>query len=509
MRKCQGGPFFHMRPAHVMPSKNRVFRQCLCDTCVNPMLKIRQTETHNRAAHQDSCAIFSRDCVERTCILCGVEQYCTSLRETLEQQEKLDHPVAWRKWEKIEDELGKRKDLVQKKGVYLDLVQELQDGLVKLAVHRANALRQRKQYQALQENTPSQWVVATMDFAENYLCVYQDEVQSAHQGYRQITIHPVVLHYRCHWLQNVTEYMIFLTDDMQDGNMVKAITDRVLQHTKQKGLKHMVIFSDGCGAQYKSRLPFYHLLQLQSTSMTVEKAFFGSNHGKSLCDASGGVIKSMAKRAVINGRTIIQNASDLFAFCDANLVLPSADGPNRSCVHTMRSFVKLDSCDMDKGKSSSQIKTVKGTMKVHSVQVSSNGSLMLRDRACFCAQCLDGSPACCPNKEFVGDWQHIWMDVTARATPWATRRRSAHSAQTATQSATSQSQTAIPGTDPVLGPTPAPAPVLGPAPAPGPVPATTPATSNRPTFPQAWRQPKTSRSSQSTSRSWQLISGRS
>ena len=193
------------------------------------------------------------------------------------------------------------------------------------------------------------------------LCVYQDEVQSAHWGYRQITIHPVVLHYRCHCLQNVTEYMIFQTDDMQkDGNLVKAITDRVLEHTKQKGLKRMVTFSDGCGAQYKSRLPFYHLLQMQSTSMTVEKASFSSNHGKSLCDASGGVIKIMAKRAVVSGRTIIHNASDLFAFCDANLVLPSADGPNRSRVHTMRSFVKLDSCDIDRGTTSSQMKTVKG-----------------------------------------------------------------------------------------------------------------------------------------------------
>ena len=193
------------------------------------------------------------------------------------------------------------------------------------------------------------------------LCVYQDEVQSAHWGDRQITIHPVVLHYRCHCLQNVTEYMIFLTDDMQkEGNMVKAIPDRVLEHTKQKGLKRMVTFSDGCGAQYKSRLLFYHLLQLQSTSMTVEKASFSSNHGKSLCDASGGVIKIMAKQAVVSGRTIIHNASDLFAFCVANLVLPSADGPNRSCVHTMRSFVKLDSCDIDRVTTSSQMKTVKG-----------------------------------------------------------------------------------------------------------------------------------------------------
>ena len=304
----------------------------------------------------------------------------------MELSSTVDQPVVWRKGEKTESELGKRKDLVHKKGVYLGLVQELQDELDKVAVHRANAPWQRKQYQALQENAPPHWVVATMDFAENSLCVYQDEVQSARWGYRQITIHPVVLHYRCHCLQNVTEYTIFLTDNLQkDGNMVKAITDRVLEHTKQKGLEHMVIFSDGCDAQYKSRLPFYHLLQMQSTSMTVEKAFFGSNHGKSLCDASGGVIKIMAKRAVISGCTTIQNDSDLFAFCDANLVLPSADGPSRGCVHTMRSFVKLDSYDIDRGTTSSQMKTVKGTMQVHSVQVSSNGSLMLRDRVCVCA----------------------------------------------------------------------------------------------------------------------------
>ena len=82
----------------------------------------------------------------------------------------------------------------------------------------------------------------------------------------------------------------------------------------------------------------------------------------------------------------------------------------------------FDSCDIDLGTTSSRIKTVKGTMKVHSVQVSSNGSLMLRDPACFCAQCLDGSPARCPSKEFVGDWRHVWMDVTASATAQATRQ---------------------------------------------------------------------------------------
>ena len=116
--------FFHRRPAHIMPSESRAFRQCLCDTCVNPMLKMSKLEqmteqpikTVDELVLKTVCAIFSRDCVERTCKLCGIDQFCARLRETLEQREKLNRPVVWRKREKTEDEVDKRKDLVQKKG---------------------------------------------------------------------------------------------------------------------------------------------------------------------------------------------------------------------------------------------------------------------------------------------------------------------------------------------------------------------------------------------------------
>ena len=45
--------FFSRRPAHIMPSESWAFRQCLCDTCVNPMLKMSKLKQMTRAAHQD------------------------------------------------------------------------------------------------------------------------------------------------------------------------------------------------------------------------------------------------------------------------------------------------------------------------------------------------------------------------------------------------------------------------------------------------------------------------
>ena len=67
------------------------------------------------------------------------------------------------------------------------------------------------------------WAVVVCDFAENFLCKYQDEVQSAHWGYSQVTVHPTLLTYSCpHCNDTVTDYLIFLSDDLyHDAIMMK------------------------------------------------------------------------------------------------------------------------------------------------------------------------------------------------------------------------------------------------------------------------------------------------
>jgi hypothetical protein len=58
-------------------------------------------------------------------------------------------------------------------------------------------------------------------------------------------------------------------------------------------------------------------------------------------DAAGGFIKRQADIAVLRGNTIIQNAKDLFSFCNNGLKEP------RSALFKRRIFRNVESVDRD------------------------------------------------------------------------------------------------------------------------------------------------------------------
>lgn len=98
----------------------------------------------------------------------------------------------------------------------------------------------------------------------------------------------------------VDESVVFITADMKhDSYMVKAATDRLEKHLKEKGVpveKH-IIYSDGCSAQFKSKVPFLNLLDKHT-----EIFYFGIQHGKSQCDALGGFVSCCQSRNHIISR---------------------------------------------------------------------------------------------------------------------------------------------------------------------------------------------------------------
>ena len=171
--------------------------------------------------------------------------------------------------------------------------------------------------------------VVLNDFSENYLCKYQDEVQSAHWGYNQVIIHPSVLYYPCHCGDLITEYLVFLSDDIQHGaHIVRNITSSIKNNLQQKGVDNLIMWSDGCSAQYKSKLPFFFVSESR-----LEWVFFGSRHGKSPCDACGGVVKVVCDEDVKNG-AIIQSADDMFRHLSKHHCLPEEHLPPTNCCHT-------------------------------------------------------------------------------------------------------------------------------------------------------------------------------
>ena len=82
--------------------------------------------------------------------------------------------------------------------------------------------------------------------------------------------------------------------------------------------KKVILVSDGCSAQFKSRLPFLYLSHTQApgcSDMAIEKVFFGARHGKNDSDWCGGAVKRAVTRDIAAGSVTVRNAHDMYEHC--------------------------------------------------------------------------------------------------------------------------------------------------------------------------------------------------
>ena len=94
-----------------------------------------------------------------------------------------------------------------------------------------------------------------MDFAENYLFVVQDEVQSFHWNQSQCFIHPVALYYKNNENDLIQKSLCFISDYLCHNTVFYKIFQEittVVHHELNEEIKKIEYFSDGCAAQYKN-----------------------------------------------------------------------------------------------------------------------------------------------------------------------------------------------------------------------------------------------------------------
>ena len=76
------------------------------------------------------------------------------------------------------------------------------------------------------------------DFAQNYLCKHQNEVQDLHWSHQQVTVMPTVAHFRCSKChQLATHEIVHISDDMKhDAHLVKVFTQKSIQVLKLRNV---------------------------------------------------------------------------------------------------------------------------------------------------------------------------------------------------------------------------------------------------------------------------------
>lgn len=97
-----------------------------------------------------------------------------------------------------------------------------------------------------------------LDFSENYVCVSQMEIQSAHWGHNQISIHPVAAYYKSpqHEMHRncpgnaIIHFRRFDLTAMQSTHSLQKVNEH-LKGICQLDIEKEIQFSDGCSFQYK------------------------------------------------------------------------------------------------------------------------------------------------------------------------------------------------------------------------------------------------------------------
>jgi hypothetical protein len=266
--------------------------------------------------------------------------------------------------------------------------------------HLFNAKWQLEQMHILQDTSPPNILFSIEDFAENYRTKNQDEPQSAHFNYKQVTVFPMVSQYLCPCGEVVTESAVFLSDDLtHDAYMVNAFERHYKQYLNDRDIEFdlHIVFSDGCAKEFKSKKPFYFVCQEK-----MERAYFGSRHGKSACDGLGGLVKSGATRAVATRDITIQNAEDMLNYGTGYLT-KKIECSGSSKNHKSRIFFLIGS--IDRSAPLPPLNALPGTQKMMNVKAGENGQIMYRKRVCVCQPCLTGNCAKCKNLEYTGEWK--------------------------------------------------------------------------------------------------------
>ena len=349
--------FAKLRPKDVKLSKSTPHRQCLCDKCENMEQLCRKVTSLGikginksvkvclgkmmcppKTISYGSLTVNDIQCVLRVCTSCGLQH----LKDDIVQNNTRDvmlQKCTWNMW--TQEKIKNTTKLVNKEytGTYLEVVNAFLQQLHSFALHMFNAKWQVNDFKMLKSNLRPGELLMVHDFAQNYLCISQDEAQGGHFLHEQVTIHPSICFRACSTPKCnkiVCEEIIHISSDgLHDNFAVTHFRNSCVQDFERRGISvdRVYEFSDQAPQQYKSCNAFYHLSKAQKPSISN---FFGVQHGKSVADGAAGRVKCTAWVGVLTKQANIQNSKHFYDYCKKKMETKNDDSV--LCTHYRVAF---------------------------------------------------------------------------------------------------------------------------------------------------------------------------
>ena len=129
-----------------------------------------------------------------------------------------------------------------------------------------------------------------MDYAEDYTCGAQGEVQSTHWNQAQVTFYTSVS-----WFRNqIIPYVNIIDTHQHNKSTVVPFTDQILSNTADE-VKHIKTWIDGPASQFKNQYVMASMPMLSAkNNMKLSWNFSAASHGKGPIDGVGATLKRRA-----------------------------------------------------------------------------------------------------------------------------------------------------------------------------------------------------------------------
>jgi hypothetical protein len=360
--------FANMRPSWMKPIQWATRRQCLCHIHQNACLKlkaIKQPSSPNvfiKMHDADSISALLNELPEGTINF-----------SVWEKEDVVHEGTVIKKMRLKEHEVSKAK--------FCDLFMKEFENL------REHIRRTTTQYvqldQLKQKMDPLKEATCQIDYSENYLCSYQDEPSQVFYDKRQITLHPMVIHFR---QQNGSldhkSYIGMCDDKNHSAPTTLAFISKLITELKilLPDLEILHFISDSPASQYRNRsiVKLVSHSQVFFAGITTSWDYLESGHGKGPCDGIGGSLKKSADIAVKKGK-IISGAKDMFNW--------AAETESAiKCIYIESNDIK------DAERRLRNPTQVKGLSLIHSLRPF-QGSIWMRETSCY-GPCCSSEPKC-------------------------------------------------------------------------------------------------------------------
>lgn len=159
-----------------------------------------------------------------------------------------------------------------------------------------------------------------VDYSESYCNKQQGEVQSAYFGHANFSIFTACGYFRKELGEDLTKVPITIVSEAKDQSRIAARTcvSKAIELIEEQmpivnDLNRVVVWSDGCSSQFRSRFTFSLLVDLYPMK-SIEWNYNEAHHGKGPMDGIGGTIKNQVYQNVKSGKIVIHTPKE---FSDA------------------------------------------------------------------------------------------------------------------------------------------------------------------------------------------------